>query len=347
MFDFMDAVGGAVRPPPMNVYRGATALRKGPATCPPEDEEGPATSPPDDQYDEEGPATSPPEDQPPSGGRGTRRDENNLSDFKIAQLAMIWDHGSEGPRSPGASLQARDASADAVEKEYEKEFFALRSCGHSLDKIRQTANFGPDQMASGAHSELARGAETYSAGRYHPVVPEAMRLKRLDPFSGPSPSWCDVSNFIEWEQVLARAPDMILADAHELGSVPDLMARGDALEILRINFRAISRKGTSCRHVEITEADVEANAAARERGGIAATLRHRSDDVGAAFETRTRGAERRRAPGGLALVKAPHDLCCAGGGGGSGGGEEPEGADGDAKSPCIDEPTHAGEGVGD
>ncbi len=27
MFDFMDAVGGAVRPPPRNVYRGASALR--------------------------------------------------------------------------------------------------------------------------------------------------------------------------------------------------------------------------------------------------------------------------------------------------------------------------------
>ena len=89
--------------------------------------------------------------------------------FEIALLAMAWDHGSEGPRSPGASLQARDASADAVEKEYVKEFFAHRPSGHSLDKIRQTANFGPNQMASGAHSELARGAETYSAGRYHLV----------------------------------------------------------------------------------------------------------------------------------------------------------------------------------
>ena len=101
--------------------------------------------------------------------------------------------------------------------------------------------------------------------------------------------------------------------------------------------RAVSRKGSSCRRVEITEADVEANAAARERGGIAATLRHRSDDVGAAFETRTRGAERRRAPGGLALVKAPNDLCCTGDGGGSGGEES---------SYIEDELTHAGDGVG-
>jgi hypothetical protein len=259
---------------------------------------------------------------------------------------MILDHGSEGPWSPGASLQALDASADAVEKEHEKKFLAHRPCGHSTDKIRKTANFEPDQMACGAHSELARGAETYSAGRYHPVVPEAMRLERLDPFSGPSSSWYDVSNFIEWEQVLARTPDINLADAHELGSVPDLTARGDAPEIFRINFRAISRKGASCRHVEITEADVEANAVAREHGDIEATLRNRNGDVGAALEARAREAGRRRAPGGLALVKAPHDLCCAGDGGGE---EEPGGADGDAEeNSCIeDEPAHAGEGVGD
>ena len=190
-----------------------------------------------------------------------------------------------GFASTSASLQGRDASAGAAEKECEKELFAHRPCGHSLDKIRKTANSGPDQMVCGAHSEPERGAETFSAGRCHPVVPEAMRLEQLDPFSGPSSPWNDVPNPIEWEQVLAHAPDMILADAHELGPVPDQVARGDAQKPFRINFRAISQKGTSCRHVETTELDVT-NPAAGERCGTAATLRNRNDDMGTAFEAR-------------------------------------------------------------
>ena len=184
-----------------------------------------------------------------------------------------------------APLQWRDAPADTVEKECEKKISAHRPCGHNLDKIRKTANLGPDLMVCGAHSEPARDAETFSAERYHLVVPEAMRLEQLDPFSGPSSPWNDVPNPIEWEQVLAHAPDMILADAHELGPVPDQVARGDAQKPFRINFRATSQKGTSCRHVETTELDVT-NPAAGERCGTAATLRNRNDDMGTAFEAR-------------------------------------------------------------
>ena len=128
--------------------------------------------------------------------------------------------------------------------------------------------------------------------------------------------------------MLARAPDMILADAHELGLVSGLqVAWGDAMEPLCINFREISRKSTSCHHAEITEADVEANSSARERGGIAATLRDRNDAVGGLFNARACEAERQRALGGLVLVKAPHDLCCTGGGCGSGDEEQPGDAD--------------------
>ena len=209
-----------------------------------------------------------------------------FGDHKIAVVFMASASPAAGFASTSASLQGRDASAGAAEKECEKELFAHRPCGHSLDKIRKTANSGPDQMVCGAHSEPERGAETFSAGRCHPVVPEAMRLEQLDPFSGPSSPWNDVPNPIEWEQVLAHAPDMILADAHELGPVPDQVARGDAQKPFRINFRAISRKDTSCRHAETTELDVETNPAAGERGGTAATLRNRNDDMGTAFEAR-------------------------------------------------------------
>ena len=53
---------------------------------------------------------------------------------------------------------------------------------------------------------------------------------------------------------------------------------------------------------------------------------------------RAREAERRRALGGLAVVKAPHDLCCAGADGEGDAGEN---------SYIEDERTHAGDGVGD
>ena len=180
-----------------------------------------------------------------------------------------------------APLQWRDAPADTVEKECEKEFSAHRPCGHNLDKIRKTANLGPDLMVCGAHSKPARDAETFSAERYHLVVPEAMRLEQLDPFSGPSPSWYDKPNLTEWEQVLARAPDKILADAHELGPATDRMARGDAPEPFRIEITEITEIG-----VEITEIDVETNPAANKRGGTAATLRNHNDDVGKTSEAR-------------------------------------------------------------
>jgi hypothetical protein len=184
--------------------------------------------------------------------------------------------------STSAPLQGRDASAGTVEKEYEKEFFAHRSYDHSLDKIRKAANLGSDQMVCGARSEPARDAEAFSVERYHPVVPEAMRLEQLDPFSGPSTSCRDVSNPIEWEQVLARAPDPILAGAHELGSAPDRMARGDAPEPFHTEITEITVD------VETTEVtvDVEMNPAAGERGGAAATLRDRNDDVGTNSEAR-------------------------------------------------------------
>jgi hypothetical protein len=188
---------------------------------------------------------------------------------------------SAGFASAIAPLQWRDAPADTVEKECEKEFSAHRPCGHSLDKIRKTANLGPDLMVCGAHSEPARDAETFSAERYHLVVPEAMRLEQLDPFSGPSPSWYDEPNLTEWEQVLARAPDTILAGAHELGSATDRMARGDAPEPFRIEITEITEIG-----VEITEIDVETNPAAGKRGGTAATLRNHNDDVGKTSEAR-------------------------------------------------------------
>ena len=64
----------------------------------------------------------------------------------------------------------------------------------------------------------------------HPQMPEVMRLERLDPVSRPSSPACDVSNFIEWEQMLARAPDVTLADAREPGLVPGLkMASSSAV----------------------------------------------------------------------------------------------------------------------
>ena len=119
-------------------------------------------------------------------------------------------------------------------------------------------------------------------------------------------------------------------------------------EPFRVNSDVISRKGTSCLHIGIAEVDVETNSAARERGDIAATLCNRNDAVGAAFKSRAREAERRRAQGGLVLVNAPLGLCCTGGG--DDDEEEPEDAgdegEGDAeKSSWIeDELTRAGDG---
>ena len=83
-----------------------------------------------------------------------------------------------------------------------------------------------------------------------------------------------------------------------------------------------------------------------------ATLCNRNEAVGAASKERAREAERRRAHGGLVLVKAPLGLCRAGNGdGGSDDVEEPGDADdegeGDTekRSYIEDERTHAGDGA--
>ena len=71
------------------------------------------------------------------------------------------------------------------------------------------------------------------------------------------------------------------------------------------------------------------------------------------FEARACETERRRAQGGLVLVKAPLDLCYTGDGGGSDDDEEPEDAgdegEGDAEESSYieDELTRAGGGACD
>ena len=123
------------------------------------------------------------------------------------------------------AIPRQSPSRENTKKNFRAQVFGAQH-GHDPE----TANFGPGPLVCGAHSELVRGVAMYSAGRHHPAMPEAMRLERLDSVPGPSSSSYDVSNFIEWAQVPARASAMIPPDARELGSVPGLqMARGDAL----------------------------------------------------------------------------------------------------------------------